>query len=208
MKAPLYNENGELVGEMELKDELFGVEPKHHLLWEVSRMYMANKRQGTHFAKTRAEVVASGRKLFPQKGLGRSRHGDIKAPIFVGGGKAHGPRPREYYYEIPTRMKKLALLYSLADKAQHGRIYIIERFDFTEPKTRRMAELLEKIGLDEKKTLILSSVYNRNLYLSGRNIPFCDVMEVRDVNPVVVMNSSFVLIEKEGIGKLEKRLVI
>lgn len=208
MKAPLYNSKGELLGEIELKDELFGVEPNRHLLWEVARLYLLNQRQGNHKAKTRAEVNASGRKLFPQKGLGRSRHGDIKAPVFVGGGKAHGPRPRDYYTEIPKKLKKVSLLHSLAAKAQDRKIYVIEKFEFEEPKTKRMAELLSKIGLHKEKTLLLSNDYNKNLYLSARNIPTCNVVEVKDVNALEVLNCKYVLIEREGLDKIEERLRI
>ncbi len=208
MKAPLYNPNGEQIGEIELKEELFGVKPNLHLLWEITRLYLANKRQGTHKAKTRAKVNASGRKIYPQKGLGRARHGDVKAPVFVGGGKAHGPRPRDYYTEIPAKLKRLSLLHSLADKAQNGRILVIEKFEFQVPKTKRMAELLDKMGLNKEKTLVLSADYNRNLYLSGRNIPYCDVIEVKDVNSLEVLNHKYVVIEKDGLEKLEKRLAI
>jgi large subunit ribosomal protein L4 len=107
-----------------------------------------------------------------------------------------------------VKVKRLALLHSLADKAQNGRIFVIEKFEFSEPKTKKMAELLEKIGLKKEKTLLLSSEYNRNLYLSGRNIPFCNVLEVKDANPIAILNSNYVVVEKDGLNKLETRLAI
>lgn len=207
MKAPLYSSTGELIGEIELNDNIFGVKPQKHLLWEVTKLYLANRRQGTHKAKTRAEVNASGRKLWPQKGLGRARHGDIKAPIFVGGGKAHGPRPRDYYTDIPVKIRRLALVHSLSAKAREGKVYVIEKLNFPVPKTKEMAQLLEKMGLGDVKTLILPADYNKNAYLSGRNIPTCSVVPVKDVNALDVLDSRYVVIEKDGLPKMEERLL-
>lgn len=206
MKAPLYSATGELIGEIELNAEIFGVKPEKHLLWEITKMYLDNQRQGTHKAKTRAEVNASGRKIWPQKGLGRARHGDVKAPIFVGGGKAHGPKPRDYYHDIPVKIKRKALIYSLSDKARDSKLLVIEKFEFSEPKTRKMAELLSKMGLKDLKTLILTSDYSKNVYLSGRNIPTCEVIPVKDVNALHILNSRYVVIEKDGLAKIEERL--
>ncbi len=207
MKAPLYNAVGELIGEIELNATVFGVKPEKHILWEITKMYLDNKRQGTHKSKTRAEVNASGRKIWPQKGLGRARHGDIKAPVFVGGGKAHGPRPRDYYHDIPVQIRRKALLYSLADKARDGKILVIEKFNFEEPKTKKMAELLSKMGLNGVKTLLLTADYSKNTYLSARNIPTCDVTTAKDVNALDVLNSRCVIIEKDGLSKIEERLL-
>ena len=206
MKAPLYSATGELIGEIELNAEIFGVEPEKHLLWEISKMYLDNQRQGTHKAKTRAEVNASGRKIWPQKGLGRARHGDIKAPIFVGGGKSHGPKPRDYYHDIPVKIKRKALIYLLSDKVRDSKLFVIEKFEFSEPKTKKMAELLNKMGLNGLKTLVLTSDYSKNVYLSGRNIPTCEVIPVKDVNALHVLNSKYVVIEKDGLAKIEERL--
>jgi len=206
MKAPLYNSAGEKIGEIELKEEIFGREPKKHVIWEVVKMYLANRRQGTHKAKTRAEIVGSNRKIYPQKGLGRARHGSRKAPIFVGGGKAHGPRPRDYYYEVPKKVKRLALSYALSDRAREGRILVFEEFSFEKPKTKDMVTLLEKIGISGKNAVFLSGEYNRNLYLCGRNIPKIDVKLAQDVNTYDVVRAEYVVIDKAGIEKIEERL--
>ncbi|MEO0201213.1 MAG: 50S ribosomal protein L4, partial [candidate division WOR-3 bacterium] len=129
MKAPVYNIIGEKTGEMELPEDIFGIEPNRHVLWEVVRAYLINQRQGTHKAKTRGEVVGSRKKIWPQKHTGRARHGDRYAPIFVGGGKAHGPRPRDYYIKLPQKVKNLALRMALSDRAQNNRIYVVESFN-------------------------------------------------------------------------------
>jgi len=205
IKAPLFSKEGDKIGEYELPEKLFGLEPNPHLLWEVVRMYHARKRKGTHHAKSRGEIEKSKAKIWPQKGLGRARHGDRYAPIFVGGAKAHGPKERDYSYELPKKAVRLALLHSLSDRASEGKIYIFEEFNLTNPKTKEVVALLEKIGLREKKVLFLTQGINRNLYLSGRNIPKVEVLRASDVNAMHVLNSEYIVIEKAGISQLEKR---
>ncbi len=206
MKAPLYSPTGERIGEIDLPEEIFGVQPKRHVLWEVVKMYLANRRAGTHKAKTRAEVSYSGRKIWPQKGLGRARHGDRNAPIFVKGGKAHGPRPRDYSYRVPKKVRRLAFKMALSDRALENRVIVFDGFDFPEPKTKRMVQLLSAVGLDGKKVVIVPSEYNKNLYLSGRNIPKVETRLAKDVNTLDVLNSEYVVLDKGAIEKLKERL--
>ncbi len=206
MKAPLYSPSGERIGEIELPDEIFGVKPKRHILWEVVKMYLANRRAGTHKAKTRAEVSYSGRKIWPQKGLGRARHGDRNAPIFVKGGKAHGPRPRDYSYQVPKKVKRLAFRMALSDRAMENRVLVFDGFDFPQPKTKDMVRLLTAVGLNGKKVVIVPGEYNRNLYLSSRNIPKVETRLARDVNTLDVLNSEYVILDKGAIEKLKERL--
>ncbi len=206
MKAPLYSPTGERIGEIELPDEIFGVKPKRHILWEVVKMYLANRRAGTHKAKTRAEVSYSGRKIWPQKGLGRARHGDRGAPIFVKGGKAHGPRPRDYSYQVPKKVKRLAFKMALSDRALENRVLVFEGFEFPEPKTKSMVQLLSAVGLEGKKVVVVPGEYNRNLYLSSRNIPKVETRLAKDVNTLDVLNSEYVVLDKNAVEKLKERL--
>lgn len=205
-KAPLFDANGERIGMVELPREIFGFRPKAHVLWEVTRMYLANRRRGTHKAKTRAEVTGSGAKIWPQKGMGRARHGSRKAPIFVGGGKAHGPRPRDYSFSVPKKVKRLAFFYALSDRAMSSRVYVFKNFEFKEPKTKRMVELLKKIGLEGRKVLFMPSEYDRNLYLSGRNISKVSVKTTRDANALDVLNADYLITDERSFEILKERL--
>ena len=206
MKAPLYNPEGERIGEIDLPEEIFGVQPKRHVLWEVTRMYLANRRVGTHRAKTRGEVVGSTAKIWPQKGLGRARHGDIKAPIFVGGGKAHGPRPRSYRYQVPKKVRRLALKMALSDRAREGKVLVFEAFQIPEPKTRLFQGLLNKLELNGHKVLFLLGEYDRNVYLSSRNIPKVNTELARDTNALSVLNSEYIVLDKQSLDVLKTRL--
>ncbi len=205
-KAPVFRIDGTKVGEEELPEIIFGVKPKMTLIWEAVKMYQHNQRQGTHHAKTRAEVKGSRRKIWSQKGLGRARHGDRYAPIFVGGGKAHGPRPKEYYYRLPKRELKLALKMILSDRASEEKIYLFENFDLNEIKTKNIASLLEKITLNGKKVLFVPAEQNKNLYLSARNIPNVEVMPATDINTLHVVSHEYILMEKSAVDKLKERL--
>ncbi len=207
-KALLFTKDGERTGLIELPPEIFGHKPKKHLLWEVVKAYLANRRAGTHKAKTRSEVSYSGAKLWPQKGLGRARHGSISAPIFVGGGKAHGPKPRDYRIKINAKVKKLALSHALSDRARENRVFVMQEFTLDEPKTKKMVALLNKMGLEDKKVILLSADANRNFYLSSRNIPRVTFKLAKDVNALDVLNSEYVVLEKKAIDTLKERLVI
>ncbi len=206
MKAPLLNANGEKVDMIELPEEIFGVKPKKAVLWEVVRMYQANRRRGTHKTKARGELAYSTAKLFPQKGLGRARHGSRSANIFVGGYKAFGPKPRDYSYSVPKKVKRLALKMALSDRAMNRRVLVMEKVDFETPKTKNMVGLVGKIGLDNKKVVFLLNSPNKNVYLSGRNIPRVDVKLAKDVNAMDILNFDYVVIEKDGIETLKERL--
>ncbi len=206
LKAPLYSREGQPVGEVELPESVFGVTPKRHVLWEVVRAYLLNRRLGTHKAKTRGEVRGSGRKIWPQKGLGRARHGDRYAPIFVGGGKAFPPRPRKYGYEPPKKVRRLAMKMALSDRAREKRVLVIEDFAFEAPKTRQAVTLLQALGIAEKKALLISSDVNRNLYLSTRNLPRVETRTASEANTYDVLNAEYVVLDQRSIEKLKERL--
>ncbi|MEO0139185.1 MAG: 50S ribosomal protein L4 [candidate division WOR-3 bacterium] len=206
MKAPVYNIIGEKTGEMELPEDIFGIEPNRHVLWEVVRAYLINQRQGTHKAKTRGEVVGSRKKIWPQKHTGRARHGDRYAPIFVGGGKAHGPRPRDYYIKLPQKVKNLALRMALSDRAQNNRIYVVESFNMETPKTKVVANLIKSVGVDGN-ILFVPENANRTFYLSARNIEDVEVLPADTVNTYYVLWSEHVFIERGAIDVLKGRLL-
>ncbi len=206
MKAPIYNLNAENLGEIELPESIFNVQIKQHLIWEVVKMYMANKRQGTHSAKNRSEVKGSRRKIWAQKHTGRARHGDRYAPIFVGGGQAHAVKPRDYSYSIPKKAIRLSLKMALSDRAKENRIIVFEDFELNEIKTKRIYELLKKLNLENKKLLFVPSDYNKNLYLSARNIEKTNIKPVMEFNTLDVVDSEYVLLEKASIEKLIQRL--
>lgn len=206
MKAPVYNLNAENLGEIELPENIFNVQIKPHLIWEVVKMYMANNRQGTHSAKNRSEVKGSRRKIWAQKHTGRARHGDRYAPIFVGGGQAHAVKPRDYSYSLPKKAIKLSLKMALSDRAKENRIIIFENFDLNEIKTKRIYEMIKKLNLENKKLLFVPSDYNRNFYLSARNIEKTNIKPAMEFNTLDVVDSEYVLLEKASIEKLIQRL--
>jgi len=206
MKAPVYNLNAENLGEIELPENIFDVQIKPHLIWEVVKMYMANNRQGTHSAKNRSEVKGSRRKIWAQKHTGRARHGDRYAPIFVGGGQAHAVKPRDYSYSLPKKAIKLSLKMALSDRAKENRIIIFENFDLNEIKTKRIYEMIKKLNLENKKLLFVPSDYNRNFYLSARNIEKTNIKPAMEFNTLDVVDSEYVLLEKASIEKLIQRL--
>lgn len=206
MKAPLFTEQGERVGEVEIPDSVFGEEPNRHLLWEVARMYTWNKRGSIPKIKSRGEIRGSGAKLWPEKGLGRARHGDRYAPIFVGGAKAHGPRGVKTVYSIPKREKTKALASALSNRAREGKIIVFEKLAFKEIKTKEFLGFLERIGLEREKILFLSKDLNREFYRSGRNLRGVFFRTALDVNALDVLNCEVVGIEKEAISVIEERI--
>ncbi len=195
------------IGDVELKDEVFNVEVKNHILWEVVRWQLASRRKGTHKTKTRAEVAYSGRKILPQKGTGHARHGDRGANIFVGGGVAHGPQPRDYWYPLPKKVRKLGLKMALSDKAREGGIIIDEKIDIGEiPKTKKAIEYLKKKGIENKKILIVLAEKDEILIKSFRNLPYVKVLPVEGLNVYDILWSDRIVLIKDAIDKIYARL--
>ncbi len=194
------------VGEYELKDEVFNVKVKKHVLWEVVKWQLAKRRQGTHSTKTRGEVAYSGRKILPQKGTGNARHGERGAPIFVGGGVAHGPKPRDYYYPLPKKVRKLALKMALSDKAQSQNLIIFKELNVGEkPKTKRALEFLKGLGVEDKKCLLVLPQKDEVIYKSFRNLPNVKVLPVEGLNVYDVLWADKLLIKEESLDKIYKR---
>jgi large subunit ribosomal protein L4 len=206
MEANVLNVKKENVGTIELKDSIFNTEVKEHTVWEVIKWQLASRRAGTASTKTRAEVRGSRRKILPQKGTGNARHGDRKANIFVGGGVAHGPHPRDYYYALPKKVRKKALKGVLSMKLKDGELTVVEDFSFEEPKTKKAIEVLKNFGLDKSKVLLVLSEKDENVMKSFRNIPKAKVLLVEGLNTYDILNADHVLVTKSAAEKINERL--
>ncbi len=193
--------------ELELKPEVFNVEVKRHVLWEVVKWQLANRRQGSHSTKTRGEVSYSGRKLLPQKGTGNARHGDRGANIFVGGGVAHGPKPRDYYYALPKKVRRLGLKMALSLKAKENNLLVVDSLDLGDtPKTKRAVEVLKNLGIDQKKVLVVLPQKEEVAYKSFRNLPHVRVLPVEGLNVYDMLWADKVLMTSDALEKIYERL--
>jgi len=191
----------------ELREDIFGVEVKKHVLWEVVKWQLACRRQGTHSTKTRGEVAYSGRKILPQKGTGNARHGDRGAPIFVGGGVAHGPKPRDYYYPLPKKVRKLALKMALSSKAQEKAISLVDQIPIGDvPKTKKAVEFLRAQGLEGKKVLVVLPEKDEMIYKSFRNLPYAKVLPVEGLNVYDILWADHLIITRPSLEKIYERL--
>ncbi|NPA53597.1 MAG: 50S ribosomal protein L4 [Aquificae bacterium] len=206
MEANVVNIKKENVGTVNLNENIFNTEVREHTIWEVIKWQLAARRAGTASTKTRAEVRGSRRKILPQKGTGNARHGDKKANIFVGGGVAHGPHPRDYYYALPKKVRKKALKGVLSMKLKDGELTIVEDFSFDEPKTKKAVEVLKNFGLDKAKVLLVLAEKDENVIKSFRNIPKAKVLLVEGLNTYDILNADHVLITKSALEKINERL--
>lgn len=202
--ATAYSPKGEKTGSVELSSKLFGIEPKRHAVWEAVVNFEANQRQGTVKTKTRAEIARSNSKPWRQKGTGRARAGTWRSPIWVGGGTIQGPQPRDHHYKMPRKLKRVALLSALSDRAQNGRVAVIDSFDFPETKTKHMAALLGKLGLAGSKILVLTEGHDDRVVLASRNIPSVLAMPAREVNPYTIVAAEWILATKGALKTLEE----
>ena len=206
MEANVVNIKNENVGKIKLEDAVFNTEVKEHTVWEVIKWQLASRRAGTASTKTRADVRGSRRKILPQKGTGNARHGDRKANLMVGGGVAHGPHPRDYYYALPKKVRKKALKGVLSIKLRDGEITIIEDFSFDVPKTKNAVEVLKNFGLDKSKVLLVLNEKDENVIKSFRNLPKVRVLLVDGLNTYDILNAEHILITKSAVEKINERL--
>jgi large subunit ribosomal protein L4 len=200
----VFNMNREKVGSIELADEVFGAEVKEHLFYEVVKAQLASKRQGTRAAKNRSAVSGSTKKLYKQKGTGRARHGSIRAPVFVGGGKAHPPRPQDWAYEPPRRVRAQALTSALSKFGKEGRLLVVERFDLPEIKTKMLVDVLEKLKATAK-TLVVDTGDNDKLRLSIRNCKAHQFLPPEGVNVYDLLRHDTLILSKQAAKALEER---
>lgn len=202
-KVKVYNMSGEEVEEIELNEGIFGVEINNHVVYEVVKNQLANKRQGTQSVKTRAEVRGGGRKPWRQKGTGRARQGSIRAPHFTGGGVSFAPKPRDYSYKVPKKVRRLALKSVLTSKVETGEIIVIDRIDLEGPKTKEMANFLANIKAD-KKALIVMDEKNMNVIKSANNIPNVTTTLVNTLNVYDILKHNSFIITKDAVKKVEE----
>jgi large subunit ribosomal protein L4 len=197
------NMDGSSAGEMELKDEIFGIEIREYAVYEAIKNYLANQRQGTQSAKTRSEVRGGGRKPFRQKGTGHARQGSRVSPNHVGGGIVFAPKPRDYSYSIPKKVKRLALKSVLTSKVQEAEIIVVDSLSFDEPKTKEMIKFLSAVGAD-KKALIVTAGKDENVVKSAANIPGVETSYVGRLNVYEILNSNSFIVTKDAVGKIEE----
>ncbi|NND35142.1 MAG: 50S ribosomal protein L4 [Saprospiraceae bacterium] len=207
MKLDILNIEGKSTGRSaELSDDVFGVEPNEHAVYLAVKQYHANQRQGTHSSKGRSEVAGSRRKLKKQKGTGTARAGDIKNPIYRGGGRLFGPKPRDYSFKLNKKLKAIAKKSALSSKAADGGIMVVEDFTFDAPKTSEFASVLQKLDLANNKVLFITAERDHTLYLSGRNIPKTKIMEAKDLNTYDVLNAKKIILAESSIEKINHLL--
>ena len=204
MELAVYNIKGEDTGrKVNLNDEIFAIaEPNEHAVYLDVKQYLANKRQGTHKAKERSEIAGSTKKLGRQKGGGGARHGDIKAPLFHGGGRVFGPRPRNYGFKLNKKVKALARRSALTYKAQNNQIMVIEDIKFDAPKTKEFVNITRNLKLEGQKLLLVLNGQERNLYLSLRNVPTASVITASDINTYRVLDNRMILVTESSVDAL------
>ncbi|EMT45645.1 50S ribosomal protein L4 [Anoxybacillus flavithermus] len=204
-KVALYNQNGENIGEIELNDAVFGIEPNKHVLFEAVIMQRASLRQGTHKTKNRAEVSGGGRKPWRQKGTGRARQGSIRSPQWRGGGIVFGPVPRSYSYKLPKKVRRLAIKSALSSKVLENNIVVLDNLALEAPKTKEMVKILNNLSVG-RKALIVTADANENVILSARNIPGVTVVTASGINVLDVLNHDKLVITKAAVEKVEEVL--
>lgn len=208
MELKVYKIDGTLSDEtINLPDEIFGIEPHTHLIYQAVRTYLSNRRQGTHKTKEKGEVSGGGRKPYRQKGTGRARQGSIRSPLNRGGGTIFGPKPHKYYLSINKKAAKLARKSALSLKAKENEIMIVQDFTFNAPKTKDLYNILKALKLDDKKTLMLLPNKNEPIYKSGRNIPNLKIMISDKAATYDILNNKMLLIQKSAIEPLCKPLM-
>ena len=203
LKTNVYNMSGELVGEIELSEAVFGIEPNAAVVHDSVKNHLANKRQGTQSALTRAEVSGGGRKPWRQKGTGRARQGSTRAPQWTHGGIVFAPKPRDYSYTLNKKSRRLALKSALSAKAAELNIVVIDEIKMEAPKTKAFAAFLSAVGA-EGKCLVVTAAADQNVVKSGRNIPGCEVTFANLLNVYDIVNAKKLVLDKAALAKIEE----
>ncbi|MEH6941131.1 50S ribosomal protein L4 [Bacillus sp. JJ722] len=204
-KVTLFDQKGSNVGEIELNESIFGIEPNQSVLFDAIIMQRASLRQGTHKVKTRSEVAGGGRKPWRQKGTGRARQGSIRSPQWRGGGTVFGPTPRSYSYKLPKKVRRLALKSALATKVQESNILVLESLSFEAPKTKEFVAFLNNLSVDTKALIVTANV-DETIALSARNIPGVTVIEAAGINVLDLVGHNKLIITKAAVEKVEEVL--
>jgi len=204
-KVTLFDQKGSKVGEIELAESIFGIEPNQSVLFEAIVMQRASLRQGTHKVKNRSEVAGGGRKPWRQKGTGRARQGSIRSPQWRGGGTVFGPTPRSYSYKLPKKVRRLALKSALSTKVIEENVLVLESLSFEAPKTKEFVAFLNGLSVDTK-ALIVTDVLDENVALSARNIPGVTVIDANGLNVLDLASHNKLIITKAAVQKVEEVL--
>ena len=205
MELNIHNIKGEVTDKkVALNDSIFGIEPNEHVIWLDVKHYRANQRQGTHKTKERNEVVGSTRKLIRQKGSGGARRGDAKSPLLRGGGRAFGPKPRDYGFKLNKKEKALARKSALSLKAKNDAIVVIEDFDLESPKTKSIVEMAANLNLLNKKLLLVLPSQNKNVYLSARNLKNVHISIASDINTYEILDCASLVLTESSIDVINE----
>ncbi|MDQ7949820.1 MAG: 50S ribosomal protein L4 [Pedobacter sp.] len=205
MEVKVKNISGKETGaKVQLPESVFGVTPNDHAIYLDVKQYLANQRQGTHKSKQRNEIAGSTRKLYKQKGTGGARAGNIKSPLFNGGGRVFGPQPRDYSFKLNKKLKSLARKSALAYKAQDNNVVVLEDFSFDTIKTKNYVNLVNALNIAGEKTLLVLPVQNDNIYLSSRNVQKAKVITADQLNTYDVLNAGKLLLTADSLKTLEE----
>ena len=207
MEAVVLDIKGKDTGrKVSLTDAIYAIEPNDHAVYLDVKQYLANQRQGTHKSKERAEITGSTRKIKKQKGTGTARAGSIKSPVFRGGGRVFGPRPRNYSFKLNKKLKTLARKSAFSIKAKENAIVVLENVNFDTPKTSAYLEMISNLGLNTRKTLLVLGDSNKNVYLSSRNLQYTQVVTASELSTYKILNSGTVLLTEGAVEKIENIL--
>ncbi|MDX2172868.1 MAG: 50S ribosomal protein L4 [Bacteroidota bacterium] len=204
MQVEVLNISGKKTAKkVDLVDAIYSAEPNDHCIYLDVKQHLANQRQGTHKSKERAEISRTTKKLKRQKGTGGARAGSMKSPVFVGGGRAFGPRPRDYSFKINKKVKSLARISALTYKAKENAITVLEDFNFEAPKTKNYVDLIKNLNLSDKKTLLVLGGTNKNVYLSSRNLQGTKVINASDLNTYDILHAESVILAESSVKVIE-----
>lgn len=203
MELNVVNIQGKETGrKVVLPEAIFGIEPSDHAIYLDVKQYLANNRQGTHKSKERNEVAGSTRKIKKQKGTGGARAGSLKSPVFVGGGRVFGPRPRDYFFKLNKKLKQLARMSALAYKAQANAITVVEDFSFETPKTKEFVAVRKNLNLEGMRMLMVTNGLNQNVYLSARNLQKSEVMPVAELNTYSILKAKSIVLFESSVQEI------
>lgn len=207
MEITVKNIKGEDTGRtINLIDDIYSIEPNDHAIYLDVKQFLANQRQGTHKAKERNEVAGSTKKIKKQKGTGTARAGSIKSPVFRGGGRVFGPRPRDYSFKLNKKLKKLARISALAYKAKEEKITVLENFSFDAPKTKEFNKLLSSLALHDQSSLLVLGESNANVHLSARNLKNAKVTTADKLNTYEILKAKYLIISESAVSIIEEKL--
>ena len=207
MKVDVYGINGKTTGrKVDLPDEIFKAEPNEHAVYLDVKAIQANGRQGTHKAKERGEIAGSTKKIKRQKGTGTARAGSIKNPLFRGGGRVFGPRPRNYGMKLNKKVKRLARISALSSKAAAGIVKVVEDFSFDAPRTKEFVNVMNNLEVNTNKTLFVVPEFDNNVLLSSRNLPNSRVMLAQNLNTLDIMRAHSIVISEGSVAKIKETL--